>query len=122
MLTKTASKTCVVAAGLAWSACGYALAPGGGTTTAGSTTTATAGGTITTTATTAATTTTTTVASTCYTASNYSHVSGGRAHLLYKTGHAAANGSNQDMGLYNTYVTTTLKTTDGSYYVIGTCN
>lgn len=118
MLTRTAFKAGVVAAGLLWSACAYALAPGGGTTTAGSTTTTTAGGTITTTA---ATTTTTTIASTCYTASNYSHVSAGRAHLVHTTRHVAANGSNQDMGLYNTYQITTLKKTGSNYYVIGTC-
>jgi poly(3-hydroxybutyrate) depolymerase len=93
----------------------------------GSTTTTTAGGTTTTTAgatttTTTATTTTTTVAGTCYTSSNYTHVSAGRAHVVYTTGHAAANGSNQDMGLYNTYVTTTLKKTGTNYYAIGTCN
>jgi poly(3-hydroxybutyrate) depolymerase len=92
---------------------------------AGSTTTTTAGGTTTTTAqtstTTTATTTTTTVASTCYTSSNYTHVSAGRAHMVITTGHAAANGSNQDMGLDNTFVTTTLKKTGTNYYVIGTC-
>jgi poly(3-hydroxybutyrate) depolymerase len=96
------------------------------TTTAGGTTTTTVGGTTTTTAqvtttTTTATTTTTTVASTCYTSSNYTHVSSGRAHYVTTTGHASANGSNQDMGLYNTYVTTTLKKTGTNYYVIGTC-
>ncbi|MGZ3158144.1 MAG: extracellular catalytic domain type 1 short-chain-length polyhydroxyalkanoate depolymerase [Burkholderiaceae bacterium] len=93
---------------------------GGGTTTttAGGTTTTTAGGTTTTTT---ATTTTTTVAATCYTASNYAHVSAGRAHSVLTTGHAAANGSNQDMGLYNTFTTTTLKKTGTNYYVIGTC-
>jgi poly(3-hydroxybutyrate) depolymerase len=98
---------------------------GGGTTTttSGGTTTTTAGGTTTTTAggTTTTTTTTTTLASTCYTASNYAHVSAGRAHFVMTTGHAAANGSNQDMGLYNTYYVTTLKMTGSNYYVIGSC-
>jgi poly(3-hydroxybutyrate) depolymerase len=81
------------------------------------TTTTTAGGTTTTTA----NTTTTTVAATCYTSSNYAHVSAGRAHTVTTTGHAAANGSNQDMGLYNTFTTNTLKKTGTNYYVIGTC-
>ena len=84
----------------------------------GGTTTTTAGGTTTTTT---ATTTTTTTPATCYTSSNYAHVSAGRAHLVTTTGHAAANGSNQDMGLYNTFVTTTLKNTGANYYVIGIC-
>ncbi|MGZ5790185.1 MAG: extracellular catalytic domain type 1 short-chain-length polyhydroxyalkanoate depolymerase [Burkholderiaceae bacterium] len=75
----------------------------------------------TTTTTTTATTTTTTAAATCYTSSNYAHVSAGRAHSVLTTGHAAANGSNQDMGLYNTFVTSTLKKTGTNYYIIGTC-
>ena len=79
------------------------------------TTTKTAGGTTTTTA----TTTTTTVAATCYTSSNYAHVSAGRAYN--SSGYAKANGSNQNMGLNNTFVTTTLKMTGPNYYVIGTC-
>jgi poly(3-hydroxybutyrate) depolymerase len=82
------------------------------------TTTTTAGGTTTTTT---ATTTTTTAGGTCYTASNYAHVSAGRAHAVLTTGHTAANGSNQDMGLYNTFQMTTLKMTGANYYVIGTC-
>jgi len=32
-----------------------------------------------------------------------------------------ANGSNQNMGLWNVFVTTTLKNTGPNYYVIGTC-
>ena len=32
-----------------------------------------------------------------------------------------ANGSNQNMGLWNVFVTTTLKQTAPNYYVIGTC-
>jgi poly(3-hydroxybutyrate) depolymerase len=63
--------------------------------------------------------TTTGAAATCYTASNYAHVSAGRAHV--SGGYALANGSNQNMGLYNTFYTTTLKQTGTNYYVIGTC-
>nr|AAF61704.1 poly(3-hydroxyalkanoate) depolymerase [Paucimonas lemoignei] len=88
------------------------LRVGGG----GTTTTTTAGSTTSTTS-----TTTTTVAATCYSASNYAHVQAGRAHLVISTGRAAANGSNQDMGLYNTFQMTTLKMTGSNYYVIGTC-
>ncbi|MBI1891185.1 MAG: PHA-depolymerase-like protein [Burkholderiales bacterium] len=80
------------------------------------TTTTTASGT---TSTTTASTTTTTAAATCYTSSNYSHVSAGRAHQ--SLGITFANGSNQNMGLYNIFVTTTLKKTGTNYYVIGTC-
>jgi poly(3-hydroxybutyrate) depolymerase len=82
----------------------------------GGTTTTTAGGTTTTTT---ATTTTTTAAATCYTSSNYAHVTAGRAHD--SGGYALANGSNQNMGLDNTFYTTTLKKTGTNYYVIGTC-
>ena len=63
--------------------------------------------------------TTTGSAPTCTTASNYAHVSAGRAHQ--SGGYAWANGSNQNMGLWNLYVTTTLKMTGPNYYVIGTC-
>lgn len=99
---------------------------GGGsttTTTAGATTTTTSATTTTAkpTTTTTATTTTTTVAATCYTSSNYAHVTAGRAHAVLTTGRAAANGSNQDMGLNNTFTTKTLKKTGTNYYVIGTC-
>ena len=58
-------------------------------------------------------------AATCYTASNYSHTMAGRAIALY--GFTYANGSNQSMGLWNIYTTTTLKKTATNYYVIGTC-
>lgn len=64
--------------------------------------------------------TTTGAAATCYTASNYAHTTAGRAHVLY--GYTYANGSNQNMGLWNIYTTTTLKQTGANYYVIGTCN
>ena len=84
---------------------------GGGTTT----TTTTVGGTTTTTS---ATTTTTTAGGICYNASNYAHVSAGRAHLVYTNGHAAANGSNQDMGFDNTFITSKLRMTGTNYYVV----
>ena len=63
--------------------------------------------------------TTTGTAATCTTASNYAHVAAGRAHQ--SGGYAYANGSNQNMGLWNTFVTTTLKQTAANWYVIGTC-
>ena len=56
---------------------------------------------------------------TCYTASNYAHTIAGRAYALY--GFTYANGSNQSMGLWNIYSTTTLKMTGSNYYVVGTC-
>jgi hypothetical protein len=55
----------------------------------------------------------------CTTASNYAHTTAGRAHL--SGWYALANGSNQNMGLWNVFVTTTLKNTGPNYYVIGTC-
>ena len=65
------------------------------------------------------TTSGTTPPATCYTASNYAHTQAGRAHQ--SGGYTYANGSNQNMGLWNTFVTTTLKQTGTNYYVIGTC-
>lgn len=56
---------------------------------------------------------------TCTTASNYAHTTAGRAYALF--GITYANGSNQYMGLWNIFATTTLKTTGSNYYVIGTC-
>ena len=56
---------------------------------------------------------------TCTTANNYAHVQAGRAHQA--GGYAYANGSNQNMGLWNLFVTTTLKQTAANYFVIGTC-
>ncbi|MGW5670081.1 extracellular catalytic domain type 1 short-chain-length polyhydroxyalkanoate depolymerase [Micromonospora sp. NPDC003776] len=53
----------------------------------------------------------------CVTASNYAHVVAGRAYQ--SGGYTYALGSNQNMGLYNTYYTTTLKQTGPSYWVIG---
>jgi len=63
--------------------------------------------------------TTTGSAAVCFTASNYAHTSAGRAHQ--SLGQTYANGSNQAMGLWNVFVTTTLKQTGANYYVIGTC-
>ncbi|HJV70683.1 PHB depolymerase family esterase [Ideonella sp.] len=68
----------------------------------------------------AASGTTTGAAPVCYTASNYAHTTAGRAHQ--SGGYALANGSNQNMGLWNVFVTTTLKQTGPNYYVIGTCS
>ncbi len=56
---------------------------------------------------------------TATTASNYAHVTAGRAHD--SGGYALANGSNQNMGLNNTFYTATLAQTSAGYYVIGNC-
>lgn len=56
---------------------------------------------------------------TCTTASNYAHTTAGRAYN--GMGIAYANGSNQSMGLWNLFTTTTLKQTGPNYYVVGTC-
>jgi len=56
---------------------------------------------------------------TCTTASNYAHTIAGRAYAYF--GFTYANGSNQSMGLWNVFTTTTLKKTATNYYVIGTC-
>jgi len=53
------------------------------------------------------------------TASNYAHVQAGRAHV--GGGYALANGSNQNMGLYNIFLTSTLAQTAAGYYVLGAC-
>lgn len=58
-------------------------------------------------------------AATCFTASNYDHTMAARAYALY--GATYAYGSNQYMGLWNIYTTTTLKRTAPGNYVIGTC-
>ncbi|MFJ2302251.1 PHB depolymerase family esterase [Streptomyces sp. NPDC087787] len=52
----------------------------------------------------------------CYTANNYNHVQAGRAHQ--SGGYTYANGSDQNMGLYNVAVTHTLKETSPGYFVI----
>ncbi|QOL50679.1 PHB depolymerase family esterase [Massilia litorea] len=56
---------------------------------------------------------------TATTASNYAHVQAGRAHD--SGGYALANGSNQNMGLDNTFYTATLAQTSSGYYIIGNC-
>jgi hypothetical protein len=66
-----------------------------------------------------ATGTTTGAAAQCFTASNYTHTTAGRAYASF--GIAYANGSNQNMGLWNVFVQTTLKRTGTNYYVVGTC-
>ena len=77
-------------------------------TTAEPTPTTTGTTTTTPTATTSAPTTTTSApAPTCVTASNYAHVQAGRAYQ--SGGYAWAVGSNQQLGLYNTFYTSTLK-------------
>jgi len=43
----------------------------------------------------------------------------GRAHD--SGGYALANGSNQNMGLDNTFYTATLAQTSAGYYIIGSC-
>lgn len=53
---------------------------------------------------------------TCYTANNYAQTVAGRAYM--SGGYVYANGSNQAMGLDNTYVTHTLEETSPGYYVI----
>ena len=64
-------------------------------------------------------TTTGSSAAVCFTASNYAHTTAARAHV--SGGWALANGSNQNMGLWNVFVVTTLKQTGPNYYVIGSC-
>jgi len=52
----------------------------------------------------------------CFTASNYAQVAAGRAHQT--AGQTYANGSNQAMGLWNTFTTHTLRQTNPNYYVL----
>ena len=52
-------------------------------------------------------------------ASNYAHVQAGRAHN--SGGYALANGSNQNMGLNNTFYTSILAQTSAGYYIKGNC-
>ncbi|HEX7635306.1 MAG TPA: fibronectin type III domain-containing protein [Noviherbaspirillum sp.] len=59
---------------------------------------------------------TTSAATACFTASNFAHVSAGRAHD--SGGYALANGSNMKMGLDNIFITTTLKETKPGFYAI----
>jgi len=70
-------------------------------------------------ATVSATTTSSGHACTQTTSSNYTHVTAGRAYN--SGGYALAKGSNQNMGLNNTFYTTTLAQTAPGYYVIGNC-
>jgi poly(3-hydroxybutyrate) depolymerase len=56
---------------------------------------------------------------TASTASNYAHVQAGRARD--SGGYALALGSNQNMGLNNTFYSKTLAQTSTGYYVIGNC-
>ncbi|MEV7520468.1 PHB depolymerase family esterase [Streptomyces sp. NPDC091371] len=65
--------------------------------------------------------TTTGAAARCWTANNYQHVQAGRATT--NGGYAYAKGSNQNLGLYNTFVVHTLKESPAGHYVIadGTC-
>ncbi len=51
--------------------------------------------------------TTTGATAQCFTSSNYDHTQAGRAHVYW--GWAYANGSNQNMGLWTVFTTTTLK-------------
>ncbi|MEU9971890.1 PHB depolymerase family esterase [Streptomyces sp. NPDC051014] len=64
----------------------------------------------------AVTATTTGSAPACYTANNYQQVQAGRAHQT--GGYTYANGSGQNMGLYNVAITHTLKETSTGYFVI----
>jgi poly(hydroxyalkanoate) depolymerase family esterase len=52
----------------------------------------------------------------CFTDNNYDQVAAGRAHQT--SGTTYANGSNQNMGLWNTFVTHTLEETSAGYYVV----
>nr|WSX73335.1 PHB depolymerase family esterase [Streptomyces sp. NBC_00899]WSX80599.1 PHB depolymerase family esterase [Streptomyces sp. NBC_00899] len=52
----------------------------------------------------------------CFTDNNYNQVAAGRAHQ--SGGSTYADGSNQNMGLWNLYTTHTLKETGTDYYVI----
>jgi len=53
------------------------------------------------------------------TASNYAHVSAGRA--IYQLGYAIAVGSGDNLGLYNVFVTTTVAETSAGYFELGSC-
>ncbi|WLQ48065.1 PHB depolymerase family esterase [Streptomyces poriferorum] len=63
-----------------------------------------------------ATTTGGSTPATCYSATNYAHVAAGRAHT--SGGYVYANGSDHNMGLYNVFVTHTLKESPAGYFVI----
>lgn len=53
------------------------------------------------------------------TATNYAHVLAGRAYVSARF--ALAKGSNQNMGLYNIFITRTLAQTAEGYYEVGAC-
>lgn len=56
----------------------------------------------------------------CVTASNYAHTTAGRAHQSW--GRAYANGSDQDLGLWNVFTVRTLRQTGPNYWVLaGAC-
>ncbi|MGX4688960.1 extracellular catalytic domain type 1 short-chain-length polyhydroxyalkanoate depolymerase [Streptomyces sp. JNUCC 63] len=57
----------------------------------------------------------------CWTATNYAHVQAGRATT--SGGYTYAKGSQQNMGLYNMFVTHTLKESPAGYFTVadGTC-
>jgi hypothetical protein len=55
-------------------------------------------------------------AATCTTASNYAHVQAGRART--SGGWTYARGSNQAMGLYNTFVRHTLRESPAGYFTV----
>jgi hypothetical protein len=59
---------------------------------------------------------TTTPGVVCATSSNYAHTTAGRAHQ--SGGSTYANGSNDAMGLWNTFTTHTLKQTGPNYWVL----
>ena len=61
-------------------------------------------------------TATSTYTPSCYTANNYAQTIAGRAYT--SLGYVYADGSNQNMGLDNTYSTNTLEETSPGYYVI----
>ncbi|PJN23028.1 PHB depolymerase family esterase [Kitasatospora sp. CB02891] len=52
----------------------------------------------------------------CWTDNNYNQVAAGRAHQ--SGGYAYANGSNQNMGLWNLFVVRTLKETSAGFFVL----
>ncbi|MGW7469266.1 extracellular catalytic domain type 1 short-chain-length polyhydroxyalkanoate depolymerase [Streptomyces xantholiticus] len=56
----------------------------------------------------------------CWSGSNYAHVQAGRATT--NGGHTYAKGSGQNMGLYNTFVTHTLKESPAGHYVVADDN
>lgn len=55
-----------------------------------------------------------------FTASNYAHVQQGRAQQC-NMGYTCAKGSNDNMGLYNLFIVTTLRELSSGYFEIGSC-